>query len=69
MRGFDWRNKMSVGTDTVASAMVANTLETPTQDTPTQDTPTPEGQTPTKAWEAHKVEILENVDILRLGID
>lgn len=60
---------MSVGTDTVASAMVVNTLETPTQDTPTQDTPTAEGQTPTKAWEAQKVEILENADILRLGID
>lgn len=64
MRGFDWRNKMSIGTDTVASAMVTNTLETPTQDTPTA-----EGQTPTKAWEAQKVEILENADILRLGID
>ncbi|KAK8738562.1 hypothetical protein OTU49_003938 [Cherax quadricarinatus] len=53
VRGFDWRNKISVGTDTVASAMIANTLET---------------QPSTKSEEA-KVEILENTDILRLGID
>ncbi|XP_063604307.1 oxidoreductase HTATIP2-like isoform X2 [Penaeus indicus] len=53
VRGFDWRNKISIGTDTVASAMVANTLEQ---------------QTSEKAEET-KVEILENADILRLGID
>nr|XP_027237928.1 oxidoreductase HTATIP2-like [Penaeus vannamei] len=53
LRGFDWRNKISIGTDTVASAMVANTLEQ---------------QTSEKAEET-KVEILENADILRLGID
>ncbi|XP_045591952.1 oxidoreductase HTATIP2 isoform X3 [Procambarus clarkii] len=53
VRGFDWRNKVSVGTDTVASAMIANTLES---------------QTSAKSEEP-KVEILENTDILRLGID
>ncbi|KAG7172707.1 oxidoreductase HTATIP2-like isoform X2 [Homarus americanus] len=53
VRGFDWRNKISIGTDTVASAMISNTLEP---------------QSPTKSEEP-KVEILENTDILRLGID
>ncbi|XP_071527372.1 oxidoreductase HTATIP2-like isoform X2 [Panulirus ornatus] len=53
LRGFDWRNKMSIGTDTVARAMVVNTLES---------------QTSEKSEEA-KTEILENADILRLGID
>lgn len=53
IRGFDWRNKISIGTDTVARAMVINALEP---------------QSPTKSEEC-KVEIFENNDILRLGID
>lgn len=53
VRGFDWRNKISIPTETVACAMIANTLDS---------------QTSNKA-EEKKVEILENVDILRLGID
>lgn len=53
VRGFDWRNKISIGTDTVARAMVINALEP---------------QSPTKSEEC-KVEIFQNTDILRLGID
>ncbi|XP_068248417.1 oxidoreductase HTATIP2-like [Palaemon carinicauda] len=53
VRGFDWRNKISVPTYTVANAMIANTLDSQATD---------------KA-EEKRVEILENTDILRLGID
>ncbi|CAL4108364.1 unnamed protein product [Meganyctiphanes norvegica] len=52
LRGFDWRNKWSIETETVARAMVCNTLEE---------------QLPEKAGSS--VEILDNMDILRLGID
>lgn len=54
VRGFDWRNKISVGTDTVARAMIINALEP---------------QSPSKSEEECKVEIFQNNDILRLGID
>ncbi|XP_064118626.1 oxidoreductase HTATIP2-like isoform X1 [Macrobrachium nipponense] len=53
VRGFDWRNKISIPTYTVANAMVANTLDS---------------QATVKSEET-KVEIFENNDILRLGID
>lgn len=52
LRGFDWRNKWSIETETVAHAMVCNTLEEQLQE---------------KAGSS--VEILDNIDILRLGID
>ncbi|XP_076050310.1 protein HTATIP2-like [Oratosquilla oratoria] len=54
LKGFDWRNKISIDTETVARAMVANTFEPP--------------QAPTHS-ENPIVEIFENTDILRLGID
>ncbi|KAK7066550.1 hypothetical protein SK128_007392 [Halocaridina rubra] len=53
MRGFDWRNKLSVHTYTVACAMVASTLKTAASDNVGEK----------------KVDIFENKDILHLGME